>query len=267
MPCEDALVLAFVAAALKFTAVPAAAFELLSAQRRTAIEAWLFGKLPKLVATFMATLFMLFISVALLVKAGPYLLLIYFLFYGVISLAILLYWDAEKFLAYHVVGIVLSIAITVAAALEKWVIPEAWVVAMGHPFEVVSEWANTSPFIDWFLPDYSVQAFRENFRGVFHRIEEWLWDWLAFLYGAYFFLTRGAMLLMIALIQLLLVVGIVVGVIVVLAIPPSLFMKFSDCVRQKLHIDKDRIPVGAFFFWATGETIEFGMRAQETFWK
>lgn len=60
---------------------------------------------------------------------------------------------------------------------------------------------------------------------------------------------------------------VVAGAIVAVGGPLYLFMKFSDYTRLKLNIDKDRIPVGAFFFWATGETIEFGLKAYQALWK
>ena len=44
-------------------------------------------------------------------------------------------------------------------------------------------------------------------------------------------------------------------------------MKFSDYTRLKFGIDKDRIPVGAFVFWAMGETIEIGLKAYGAFGK
>lgn len=267
MSAEMATALSFTAAALKFSAVPAAAFELLSAQRRTAIEAWLLGKLPRLVWTFLVTLLVLYVSVALLVKLGPYVLLIVFLFGGLVSLAVAVQLGPEKYAALYALYAVLVVAVLVAAVLEKWVLPEAWILALGYPFEAVSAWASANPYVDYLLPDYRVQAFLDHFRSVFRRIEDWLWDWLAFLSGTYFFLARGVMVVMIAAIQLLLGLGIAIGALLVLGVPPYLFMKFSDQVRQRLNIDKDRIPVGAFFFWATGETIEFGMKVHDTFWR
>ena len=251
----------FIAALLKFSAVPAAAFELMSKERRATTESWLVGSLPKLIKAFLVTLVVLNVCVALLVKAGPYVFLFFFVFGGLISGVVMLTLKPEQLFAYQVAAFAFLTGGMIAAALEKWVIQEAWIVTMGRPFEAVSAWANTNPYVDWLVPDYSGQAFLENFRSFFSSLEHWLWSWLAFAWGAYFFFARGVMVLMVALIQLLLAVGVVAGAFVAVGGPLYLFMKFSDYTRLKLKIDKDRIPVGAFFFWATGETIEFGLKA------
>ncbi|OUL99992.1 hypothetical protein A8M77_23470 [Variovorax sp. JS1663] len=266
MTSQQAL-LEFIAALLKFSAVPAAAFELMSKERRARTESWLVGRLPKLIKAFLVTLVVLNVCVALLVKAGPYLFLLFFLFGGLISTVMMLSLKEDQLFAYLATVFAFIVAGMVAAALEKWVIPEAWIVTMGRPFEAVSAWANTNPYVDWLLPDYSGQAFLENFRSFFSSLEHWLWSWLAFVWSTYFFFARGVMVLMVALIQLLLAVGVVAGAIVAVGGPLYLFMKFSDYTRLKLDIDKDRIPVGAFFFWATGETIEFGLKAYVALWK
>lgn len=266
MTCGETLALAFVAATLKFSAVPAAAFELLSMQRRTAIEEWLLGKLPQLVKAVIVTSAVLYVSVVLLVKAGPYMLITLLLFNRVIAWIALWVFDFEGSATFMVTVFAFVMLSLIAAVFEKWFLPEAWILSLGYPFEAVSAWANSIAWADWLLPDYSGREFLDNYRKVFQGVEEWMWEWTAFLYGSYFFLARGAMVLMVALIQVLLVAGIVFGTVTALAIPPYLFMKFSDLVRQRLHIEKDRIPVGAFFFWAAGETIEYGLKAHETFW-
>jgi hypothetical protein len=267
MPSQEVLVLAYVAAALKFSAVPAAAFELLTKERREAIETWLVGKLPRLIRNFSITVIVLYVCVALLVKAGPYLILIVFLFGNLISFLVLGYVNEKHVAAYYGALWALSIATLIAAILEKWVIPEAWIVAIGYPFETVSNWANTHPYVDWFLPDYSGEKFLEDFRHVFRAIEDWLWSWLAFLSALYFFYARGAMLLMVVMIQLLLLLGVVFGTLIVLGLPVYAFIKLSDYFKHRLRIDKDRIPLLALVFWAIGETIEFAMKTQELFWR
>lgn len=267
MSTQDALVLAYVAAALKFSAVPAAAFELLGKARREALESWLVLRLPRWIVTFSITLLVLYASAALLVKAGPYLLLVFYVASRLIALLVGLSADPKKAVDYQLTMLVISIAVMIAAALEKWVIPEAWIVAAGYPFETVSTWANAHPLLDWLLPDYSAQGFLDDFRRVFDRIENWLWGWLAFLNWGYFFFARGVMLLMVVAIPLLLALGIVLGALVLLGLPVYGFVKLSDLARQALRIDKERIPLGALIFWATGETIEFAMKTQEMFWK
>jgi hypothetical protein len=268
MPSQEVLVLAYVAAALKFSAVPAAAFELLTKERRAAIETWLVGKLPRLIRSFSITLVVLYVCVALLVKAGPYLVVVYIFFGNLISPVVLSRLNEIRHIAaFYSAIIVLSIAILIAAILEKWVIPETWIVAIGYPFETVSNWANAHPYVDWFLPDYSAQKFLEDFRHVFRAIEDWLWSWLAFLNAFYFFFARGAMLLTVVVIQLLLLLGASFGVLIVLGFPVYAFIKLSDYFKRRMRIDKDRIPLLALIFWAFGETIEFAMKTQEFFWR
>lgn len=267
MSPQDALVIAYVAAALKFSAVPAAAFELLGKARREAMEAWLVLRLPRWISGFSLTLLVLYVAVALLVKAGPYLVLLFFIGGRLLGFLMAMSLNQKDIEGFSMLMFLVVLAVLAFAVLEKWVIPEAWIVAAGLPFETVSRWANAHPVLDWLLPDYVGRDFLDDFRRVFHRLENWLWSWLAVLGWGYFFFARGMMLLMVVLIQLLLGAGVVLGVLIVLGLPLALFVKFSDLARRLLRIDKERIPLGALIFWATGETIEFAMKTQEMFWR
>jgi hypothetical protein len=267
MSTQEAFALAYVAAALKFCAVPAAAFELLGKARREALESWLVVRLPQWIGALSITLLVLYVSVALLVKAGPYLVLVFFLGGRLIGWFVFASLDQKQAHAFQMSMFVFSIAVTVAAVVEKWVIPEAWIVAAGYPFETVSTLANSDPLLDWLLPDYSGQGFLDEFRRVFDAVENWLWSWLAVLGWGYFFFARGVMLLMVVLIQLLLALGVVLVALIVLGFPLYAFVKLSDVARMALRIDKERIPLGALILWATGETIEFALKTHEMFWK
>lgn len=75
------------------------------------------------------------------------------------------------------------------------------------------------------------------------------------------------MLLMVVLIQIFFFLGVILGLLLILGLPVHLFIKFSDYVKRILQIEKDRIPVGAFILWATGEILEFGLKTLEQFQK
>jgi hypothetical protein len=263
MPTTDSL--NYLAAALKFSAVPAAAFELIPEECRDAIESWLVEKLPKLIKSFSIIFLFLYVCVLLLAKFGPYLLL-FFLFFRGTDWLILLVSDGKltRMIGY---SFIFFFGILVAAIFEKWILPESWVLAIAYPFEVFSVWANGNPYVDWILPDYSGSGFLEHFRQVFLALENWLWNWLAFLSWIYFFLGRGFMLFMVVFIQILFFLGIIIAALLAIWLPLCLFIQFSDFVKHTLRIVKGRIPVGAFTLWAIGETLEFGLKTLVQFQK
>lgn len=263
MPTMETLI--YLAAVLKFSSVPTGAFELVGEERRDAIESWLVDKLPELIKSFGVTLLVLYVCVFLLVNIGPYLVLFYIVFGRFITWRIFLAMGEDDIASWAVFDIALSLGILVAAILEKWILPDSWVLAIAYPFEAFSVWANGIPYVDWVLPDYSGKGFLEHFRRVFLAIEDWLWNWLAFLNWGYFFIARGFMLLTVIVIQILFFLGVILGLAFALGLPVHLFIQFSDFVKRRLGIAKGPIPVGAVILWATGESLEFGLKTLERF--
>ena len=259
----DLDVVQFAAAFLKYLAVPAAAIELLHPKRRDAIEAWLEDKLPKIVKGTAITLFVLYLAVLLLVSLGPWLVLILFFLGRPINWIIIrALQDEDAGLGCAVGGAVASILILIVAALEKWVIPEDWILALAYPYEAFSVWANGHWLVDWLLPDFTARGFLDHYRDVFVRTEEWLWDWVAFFYTLYFFFARGFMVVMVAGIQLTFFASIVFSCILIPLAPLHFIMKLSEYIKERLKSQvSGRLPIVAFLVFATGETLDFAIEA------
>lgn len=253
-------VLEFAAAAIKYLAVPAAAIELLKLERREAIEAWLAETLPKLVKGIAITLVVLYVTVVLLVVAGPWLVLICLVFgrlFGPVLLA--MFSEDEISGCWNLVLIFLVLVF--AGALEKWLIPESWILTMSLPYETFSVWANQHWLVDWLLPSFTGEGFLAYYREVLKMAENWLWDTLALVYGLYFFFARGLMLILVAGIQLAFLVAIVFTAILIPLAPLHFVMLFSEAVKRRFKFETfGRLPVGAFLVWATGETLEFTVK-------
>ena len=66
-------------------------------------------------------------------------------------------------------------------------------------------------------------------------------------------------------IQILFFLSVMLGLALALGLPTQLFIQFSDFVKRKLQTPKGSIPVGAFMLWASGETLEFGLKTLERF--
>ena len=263
----SSLDLNYLAAVLKFFAVPAAVFELIAKEYRDRIESWLVEKLPKLLKSFGITFVILYILVVLLVKLGPFLVILYLLFINLITKIITDIITSETgwnpIGTALVIGCGLFLGFIVAAIFEKWILPESWILTIAYPFEAFSVWANSNSYVDLVLPDYSGERFLEYYRQVFLAIENFLWSWLAIVYRIYFFLARGLMLLMVILIQISFFLSTLFLLLFSFWLPLFLFIRFSDFVKRTFRIARDRIPVGAFILWATGETLEFILKTLE----
>jgi len=257
--------LELVASALKYLAVPAAALEFLKLERRQAIEAWVAGTLPRLVKGMGISVVFLYVTVALLVVAGPWLVLLYFVFGRAVwqfaAFAVASDDKPDAATGCVATGCLFSVVVFTGSVLEKWLMPESWVVAMAIPYERFSVWANQHWLIDWVLPDFTTEGYLANYRRVLEMAEAWLWDWLAWIYQLYFFFARGLMLVLVGAIQLAFFASIVLAVILVPLAPLHAVMYFSEAVKRKMKFEAmGRVPVGAFLVWGTGETLEFVVR-------
>jgi hypothetical protein len=250
--------LQYLAATIQFSAVPIGALEFMTPESRQRLESWLVTQLPKLLKSLLLVLALLYITVFLLVKVGPYVAIAYLLFGGLIATAVSL--SSDNPMNGAILGWALGLVILIAAALEAWVLPASWVLAIASPFELFSTWANSFGLVDWLLPDYSASAFLKNYQDTFNRLENWLWSWLRYFYFGYFFFSRGLMLIAVIVIQLALVAGGALIVSLCLAIPVYLFIWISDRLKQRLHIAEGRIPIAAFVLFVIGETLDFGIQ-------
>lgn len=254
--------LEFAAAALKYLAVPAAAIEFLKQERREKIETWLTETLPKLVRTLSITLAFLFLTVVLLVGLGPWLVLIYAVFGKLVHYIFMLALDEDDYEGCLMIGCLLSVLSVVAAVLEKWLIPESWILSIALPYETFSGWANQHWLIDWLLPDFTGEGFLAYYREILNMAENWLWDWLAWFYQLYFFFARGLMLILVVGVQLAFFAAAIFTAILIPLTPLHFVMKFSEAVKKRFKFQSlGRLPVGAFLVWATGETLEFAVKA------
>ena len=246
---------------LKVLAVPAGVIEFLDAKRRQAIESWLSDTLPKIIKGTAITLVVLYVTVLLLVALGPWLVLIFLVFGKLITqLLMLAIDDDDARTGCMAAGFVLSIVVVIASVLEKWAIPESWVLALAYPYETFSVWANGNWLVDWLLPDFTAQGFLRHYREVFNETEEWLWDWLAFFYSIYFFFTRGFLLVLVAFIQIAFLASIVLTGILIPLTPLHFVMKLSEYVKRRLHFQASgRLPVMGLLVLALGEGMGFAI--------
>jgi hypothetical protein len=247
----------YLAAAIKFTAVPIGAIEFMTPASRQRLEQWLVTRLPKLLKAFAIALGLTYVMVMLLVIAGPYVAIAYFTFGGLI-LGQLQALDGQ--VQYPSLSVLVTPVIVIAASLEKWVLPLSWVLAIGAPYEHFSTWANGFPGVDWILPDYSGPVFLKHYQDTFNSIEDWLWDWLAFVNVSYFFFSRGLMLLVIIFIQLSLFAGLTLAATLCLLLPIEIVILASDRLKNGLHIVEGQIPIAAFMLLLIGETLDFGTK-------
>ena len=251
---------------LQYLAVPAAALEFLKLDHREAVERWLGDALPKLVRSLAASVVLLYVAVLALVIAGPWLVLMYMIFGKVMYYAISHEVEAESGDGEPPGGCMMLncsfwVLVFFAAVLEKWLIPESWIVSLSRPFEAFSMWANQFAPIAWLFPEFAAQEFLAYFREVFTLVEGWLWDWLAWLYGFYFFLTRGLMVVLAAAVQIFFLLATAVALGLVVLFPLHMIMMLSEKVKRRLQLQAfGRLPIAAFLVWATGETIEFSLR-------
>ena len=128
------------------------------------------------------------------------------------------------------VSTVFAVLVFVAAALEKWLIPESWILTMSRPYEAFSVWANQHWLVDWLLPNFTAEGFLAYYREVLEMVESWLWDWLAWGWGLYFFFARGLMLVLVVGIQLAFFVSIVLIAILIPLAPLHFVMMLSEAV-------------------------------------
>lgn len=246
---------------LRLVAVPAAAIEFLDSQRREAIESWLAGTLPKVVKGTALALALVYVMVLLLVSLGPWLVLSFLFFGKLINLVVMktIGGDSAQ-LGCAAVAFVLSVVTVIAAVLEKWVIPESWVLSLAYPYETFSVWANGHWLVDWLLPDFTAAGFLAHYREVVEAAEDWLWDWLAFVYGLYFFVARGIMLVMIGAIQLALFASIALAAVLVPLTPLHFVMKLSEYLKRRLRFAiPGRLPVIGLLVVMIAELTDFAL--------
>lgn len=246
---------------LRLVAVPAAAIEFLDAQRREAVESWLADTLPKVVRGTALALALVYVMVLLLVSVGPWLVVIFFFFGRLISFVVTRAVGGESAqLGCAVAAFVVSFVATLAAVLEKWVIPESWILALAYPYETFSVWANGYWLVDWLLPDFTAAGFLAHYREVVKAAEDWLWDWLAFVYGLYFFVARGIMLVMVGAIQLALFASIVLAAVMVPLTPLHFIMKLSEYLKRRLRFAiPGRLPVIGLLVVMIAELTDFAL--------
>src|SRR5882672_3807481 len=159
----------YVAALLRFTAVPLALFELLPKARRGQTEEWLFSKLKPAIISLAAALVIVYVATFAVVKFGPYLVLLFYLL-GQGLWWLIAGWIEERLDTPDYISSIMFFGplIVGLVALVLAFLPQAWIVVISWPFESFSHWSTGHPFLNLLVPDYSSRSFIANYQSVFN---------------------------------------------------------------------------------------------------
>lgn len=234
-------IILYISDILKYFAVPAAAFEFLNDEKKLQLERWILKKLPKII--LFSVLFFFGISLAMTVLAYGSI----FLVAGLIIIAVIGSPFSETISDYRF--LVLFTAL-IFAAIQQWILPETWTLALAYPLEFICDIFQKVPVINSFLPDYDAAQFVHGYQNFFDKFD------LNFsLVKIYSFATEGLLLMIILLLDIMAILFICLIVFLVLLVPLNAIIKLSDFIKKILKIKEKVIPIGAFIIWSLGETI------------
>ncbi|MEM6685629.1 MAG: hypothetical protein AAF617_07500 [Bacteroidota bacterium] len=214
------------------------------------MERWVTKQLPNTLRILVISFFI--ISLALLIIA-----------YGSIAIIILFipvaYIGArfsDSFLKYTMyflaVGLVLSV-------LQQWILPESWIIAMAYPLEWICDVSQKIPVINSFLPDYTASEFVTSYQRFFEAFNINLdqENIKIYILKIYVFATKGILILIILLLDILAVVFGGLAIFLMFLVPFYFIIQLSKYLTKLFKLEDKVIPIGAFMIWSTGEIISF----------
>jgi hypothetical protein len=240
-------ILLYIADVLKYFAVPAAAYEFLSNEKKLLLERWILKKLPYLL--LYGAVFFFGISLILTILAYGSI----FLVAGLILIAIIGSTFSETISDYRFS--VLFVAL-IFAAIQEWVLPESWIIALAYPLEFICDIFQKVPVINSFLPDYDASQFVTSYQSFFDTFNVDFGGW-SYVLKIYLFATKGLLLLIILLLDILALLFVMLVIFLVFLVPMNAVVKLSDLIRRLFNIKEKAVPIGAFIVWSLGETIAF----------
>ncbi|MGH1383958.1 hypothetical protein [Kordia sp.] len=238
-------IILYISDLLKYFAVPAAAFEFLSDEKKLQLEKWILKKLPK----FLLYAVIFFFGISLTITALAYGSI--FLVAGLIVIAIVGSAFSETISDYRFAILLIAL---IFAAIQQWILPESWTIALAYPLEFICDIFQKVPIINSFLPDYDAVQFVTSFQSFFDKMNLDFSGWI-YIVKVYAFATKGLLLMIILSLDIFAILFVCLIVFLVLLVPLNAVIKLSDFIKKIFKIKEKAIPIGAFIIWSLGETI------------
>ncbi|PTX62188.1 hypothetical protein C8N46_103287 [Kordia periserrulae] len=248
-------VILYISDVLKYFAVPAAAFEFLSDEKKARLEQWILKKLPSFLLYAVGFFFGISLVMTLLAYGSI------FLVAGLIVIAIVGSMFSETISDYR---FAVLFAALFFAAIQQWILPESWTIALAYPLEFICDMFQKVPVINSFLPDYDAEQFVTSYQNFFEKFELDFIGWL-YIVKIYAFATKGLLLMIILLLDILAILFVCLIVFLVLLVPINAVVKLSDYLKKIFKINEKAVPVGAFIIWSLGETIAIIIHTYQLF--
>ncbi|MCH2194772.1 hypothetical protein [Kordia sp.] len=261
-PCEfhitTKLTILYISEVLKFFSVPAAAFEFLSDQHKQKIEQWVTKKLPDIAKKL--TIYFFVISLTLLFLAhGSIFLVILCIAIGIIGSRY-----SNIISKYNIYILLIAIIFSV---LQQWIIPESWIITLAYPLEWICDIFPKVSIINSFLADYNAEQFVISYQGFFStfNIDSDIQNIWVYLYKTYLFATKGLLVLIIIILDVIALLFAVLAIFLLLLIPSYFIIQLSKYLKKIFNIEEKVVPVAAFIIWSLGEIIAFYFSSREFF--
>jgi hypothetical protein len=238
-------IILYISDILKYFAVPAAAFEFLSDEKKTQLERWMLKKLPSFLLYAVGFFFGISLVITILAHGSI------FLVAGLVIIAVVGSLFSETISDYRF-GVLF--AALFFAVIQQWILPESWTIALAYPLEFICDIFQKVPVINSFLPDYDAEQFVTSYQSFFDKYNYDFGSWW-YVFKVYMFATKGLLLMIILLLDILAISFVCLIVFLVLLVPLNAVIKFSDFIKRLLKIREKAIPIGAFIIWSLGETI------------
>ena len=146
------------------------------------------------------------------------------------------------------------------SVIERWVLPDSWIYALGWPIEFATGIFNDISFLESVFPEFSTKDFVIEYRDFFQPTETI--EGSGFWYHAgkvYAFSKHGFKLLLILVLDLAIIASFATLAGLIFCFPFHLFIQLSKWLNHRFSLTESSVPLGAFFLWGIGETIAIGL--------
>jgi len=265
--------LSYVADVLKFVAVPFAVMEIVSPEKRKAIEQ---AVITRTKSTWRLAFYLAiptFVGLHILVFSASHLVLLFFVFlflYSVVQPIVVVGGKAEVAVTIGLFSACFGLLILLGA-LIAWLLPYAWLTAFYYPVEWgLSLLRNVNTIWAPLVPAFDARALISGYRDSVAATQAYIvsfWWVLKYSTYTYFLVSDGLVFVVLFCLQCTFFLFILAVAGLLFLAPVAVFVVFSEQLKRRFDAtDKEVLPLGALVIWSVGETLNMSVSTYKYFW-